>query len=191
MNPYEEKEEIDLLNDESDDNQEFIDDETESEEEEHDMIQQDEIFDTPIIKKVHTAPKKKRVLSEEHKAKLQAGRLRALENRRANARKNKEIKELSKKKKDLEYNSLKKEVDDLEYPNPVSNHKVNSTFQDTYNLTEQQLLDLQEQAVEKYDTKRKARKKEKKEKQHNDNIKNLIQQTTRNVDNAWEMYVQQ
>jgi len=182
MNPYEENKPLDLLNEESEDNAEFI--EEDSEEEIEDEIPQDTIFDAPIIK-VHNAPRQKRVLSEEHKAKLQAGRLRALENRRANAKQNKDMRALSKKKKQLEYDSLKNQVDDLEYKNPVQEESG------LFSLSEKQLIDLQEKAVEKYDTKRKQRKAEKKEKEHNQKIKQFVNSAQSNVDNAWAMYLPQ
>ena len=134
MNPYEEKEPIDLLDEE--DNSEFIVDE-ETEEELEDEIPQSSIFDAPVIKHVE---KPKRVLTEEHKAKLQAGRLRALENRRANARKKKEMKVLKKKKEEVEYDNLVTEVDDLEHYKPK--HKVGQ-----YVLTEDDLIKLQAERV--------------------------------------------
>jgi len=185
MNPYEENKPLDLLNEESEDNAEFLH-ETESEEEIEDEIPQDTIFDTPVIEKIHSAPRPKKVLSEEHKAKLQAGRLRALENRRANARQNKEMRALSKKKQQLEYDNLKHEVDDLEYKNPT--HEEESSL---FSLSEAQLIDLQEKAVEKYDIKRKQRKAEKKDKQHSQKINQFVNSAQSNVDNAWAMYLPQ
>ena len=182
MNPYQEKEQIDLLDEnDEEDNTEFIVDEETEEEELEDEIPQSSIFDAPVIKHVE---KPKRVLSEEHKAKLQAGRLRALENRRANARKKKEMKVLKKKKEEVEYDNLVTEVDDLEHYKPK--HKIGQ-----YVLTEDDLIKLQEKAVESYDNKRKERKKEKQAKKHQDQIKGLIQSTQKNVENSWEMYLPQ
>jgi len=186
MDYYNENDEIDLSNDDANDNTEFVDDDTDEEE---DMIKQNEIFDEPVI----SNQKPKRKLSEEHKAKLQAGRLKALENRRENSRKNKEMKELHKKKKDLEYEHLQKEVDDLEYENPIVNgkNKFNTDFADTYNLSEEQLIDIQEKAVANYDNKRKERKKLKKQAENDKNIRHVVEQAQSNIDNAWMRYIPQ
>ena len=186
MNPYEENVEPVLLetdeNENEEDNSEFIEEDASEEEEVEDEIPTNTIFDeAPVVKPVS---KPKRVLSDEHKAKLQAGRLRALENRRENARKKKEMKQLKKKKEEVEYDNLVNEVDDLEHYKPK--HKIGH-----YVLSEDDLIKLQEKAVESYDNKRKERKKEKQAKKHQESLKGLINQTRTNVENAWEMYLPQ
>lgn len=172
---------VDEINDEdgSVDNSEFV----ESEEEEDEQ----NVFDKPVAKPV----KKKRELSAEHKEKLRQGRLKALENRRKNAQQKREMKELSKKKKEIEHKVLKQEVE--QYENPTIDYSQD--FQKTFNFTEEQLIDLQEKAVEKYDTKRKARKQEKKKKQeeheHTQKVKKVIHNTTSTLDNPWAYYIPQ
>lgn len=166
---------------EVDDNSEFIEDQDDEEDEE------DTIFIKPTVNPV----KKKRQLSEEHKEKLRQGRLKALENRRNNAKQKREMKELQKKKKQLEHEQLKKEVE--KYDNPAMNG-FNEDFKQHFKLTEEQLIDLQERAVEKYDTKRKARKQEKKKKQeeeqHTQKVQQVIRNTTSTLDN-WSYYIPQ
>ena len=67
--------------------------------------------DAPKVKKVkEKAPKKKRVLSEEHKQKLALARQKALEVRRANSKQKKEMKELTKLKKQQELEKLREET---------------------------------------------------------------------------------
>jgi len=167
----------DEINDpsEDNDNSEFV----ESDDDEQD------VFDKPVITQV----KKKRELTAEHKEKLRQGRLKALENRRNNARQKKEMKELAKKKKEMEHKVLKQEVEN--YDNPAMNG-FSEDFKQTWNLTEEQIIDLQEKAVEKYDTKRKKRKEEKKKtqatKNHNDSLKQVVKNTTSTIDNAWTQY---
>ena len=171
---------VDEINDEdgSVDNSEFVESEEEDEQ---------NVFDKPAPKPV----KKKRELTAEHKEKLRQGRLKALENRRKNAQQKREMKELSKKKKEIEHKVLKQEVE--QYENPTIDYSQD--FQKTFNFTEEQLIDLQEKAVEKYDTKRKARKQEKKKKQeeheHTQKVKKVIHNTTSTLDNAWSYYIPQ
>lgn len=75
-------------------------------------LSQAQIFqDPPVMKKVNE-PKKKRVLSEEHKAKLAHARVKALETRRANAALRKEEKELTTKIKHKKIQQLREQVDE-------------------------------------------------------------------------------
>lgn len=76
------------------------------------LLEQGDIFsDTPKVKKVNEKKtKKKRVLSEEHKAKLALARQKALEVRRANSKQKKEMKELTKLKKQQELERLREET---------------------------------------------------------------------------------
>jgi hypothetical protein len=74
-------------------------------------MSQEQIFQTPIIKKVNEKPiKPKRVLSEEHKEKLKLAREKALLTRQANAAIKKETKELEKKVKTNKLNKLRTEA---------------------------------------------------------------------------------
>ena len=62
--------------------------------------------------------------------------------------------DVSNTKEEVEYDTLVNEVDDLEHYKPK--HKIGH-----YVLSEDDLIKLQEKAVESYDNKRKERKKEK------------------------------
>ena len=76
------------------------------------LMEQVDIFsDAPKVKQVkEKAPKKKRVLSEEHKQKLALARQKALEVRRANSSAKKEMKEVTKLKKQQELDRLREET---------------------------------------------------------------------------------
>ena len=76
------------------------------------LMEQVDIFsDAPKVKQVmEKAPKKKRVLSEEHKAKLGLARQKALEVRRANSQAKKEMKDLTKLKKQQDLDKLREET---------------------------------------------------------------------------------
>ena len=76
------------------------------------LMEQVDIFsDAPKVKQVmEKAPKKKRVLSEEHKAKLGLARQKALEVRRANSQAKKEMKDLTKLKKQQDLDRLREET---------------------------------------------------------------------------------
>ena len=170
------------------DNSEFI------ESDDDDQIPQNDIFDKPPV---ITAPvRKKKTLSEEHKKKLMAGRLKGLEARRERARQNKELKELEKKKKQLYRENLQKEVQQMEVINPheelnPSNNGFTDDFKDKYKLSHDDILRMQEEAISNYEIKRKERKAIKKEKEHNDRMKAVVQKAQSNVENAWMMYVPQ
>ena len=73
------------------------------------LSQADIFADPPVVKKVKE-PKKKRVLSEEHKQKLALAREKALATRRANAALKKEEKELQKTIKNNKLNSLREQA---------------------------------------------------------------------------------
>jgi len=76
------------------------------------LMEQVDIFsDAPKVKQVKdNKPKKKRVLSEEHKQKLALARQKALEVRRANSSAKKEMKELTKLKKQQDLDKLREET---------------------------------------------------------------------------------
>jgi len=108
--------------------------------------------------------KPKRKMSEEHKAKLAAARVKALEAKRrkkeerlAAAALDKEEKELMKQQKVKRVKKLKQEVDEPEAPKPV--------VQQQQMFTKQDLEKAQFDAIMKYDALRKHEKAEKKKKE--------------------------
>jgi len=135
--------------------------------EEKKKIVHDEIFD--VIKekpKVCDAKKKRKPLSEEHKAKLAVSRAKALEVRRAKAAERKKMKELEKEEKELlktqkikKVQKLKEEVsDDI----PKEEKRVGVVVPDNGFVTKKDLEQAQLDAIMKYEAIRKARKEEKK-----------------------------
>ena len=74
--------------------------------------------ENPIVITGSAPMKKKRILSEDHKQKLNAARVKALEVRRANAKEKKELKELEKKAKQKKVDDLKKYIGE-DVPVPV------------------------------------------------------------------------
>lgn len=82
------------------------------------LSQADIFADPPVVKKVKE-PKKKRVLSEEHKQKLALAREKALATRRANAALKKEEKELQKTIKNNKLKSLREQANGTVKSDPV------------------------------------------------------------------------
>ena len=184
---------------------EVIDDEDDNEdlmvELEKPKLSQAQIFQTPIIKKV-IEPKKKRVLTEEHKAKLAVAREKALATRRANAAIKKETKDLEKKVKTNKLNKLRKEADesqvemvskfnksveegemvtddDIEFkPKPI---KPIQSMQS--NISQKDLEAVALNAIIGHEKIRKARKKKKKEEEEIIYQQNLLKQQLSNVMN--------
>jgi len=115
--------------------------------------------------------KKKRQLSEEHKAKLALAREKALATRRAKAEEKKKMKEIETKTKELKKKKAQKDLEELEdevetksKPKQIPvNH--GSTNYPTSMLTRKDLEEAQFEAIMKYETIRKARKEEKKKQQ--------------------------
>ena len=138
------------------------------------IIPEENIFQgkEPVVKPVKEKPvKKKRVMTQEQLDRLAKGREKALAKRRAAAAEKKELKDLQKKKKQNELNALRREVGEEPKPvpapapapapvekKPFSNGKLLS-FED---IPPEMLVQLQQAAIEGYDTKRKARKEQKK-----------------------------
>lgn len=129
------------------------------------QIVQEEIFDVKqkVTEKVKPE-KKKRQLSEEHKAKLALAREKALVTRRAKAEEKmkmkaieKETKELKKKKATKELESLKEEVNN---DKPVPTSKTPSAMPQQFTLKD--LEQAQLSAIMSYEQVRKSRKEEKK-----------------------------
>ena len=148
------------------------------------IIPEENIFQgkEPVVKPVKEKPvKKKRVMTQEQLDRLAKGREKALAKRRAAAAEKKELKDLQKKKKDNELNALRREVGGEAVPapaptpapapvekKPFSNGKLLS-FED---IPPEMLVQLQQAAIEGYDTKRKARKEQKKKDAESNHIHN-------------------
>lgn len=116
-------------------------------------------------KKPKGTAKPKRKMSEEHKAKLAAARVKALEAKRrkkeerlAAAALDKEEKELMKQQKVKRVKKLKEEVDEVEASKPVVQNQRQM-------FSQQDLEKAQFDAIAKYDALRKYEKAEKKKKQ--------------------------
>ena len=114
--------------------------------------------------------KKKRVMSEAQKENLKRGREKALAVRRANAQEKKEIKELTAKKKKKDIQKLRDEVGDAPprsapapapapAPQPIPRTDLPPALQ---SLDPDMIRKLQEEAIDGYEKKRKARKELKK-----------------------------
>jgi len=151
------------------------------------IIPEENIFQgkEPVVKPVKEKPvKKKRVMTQEQLDRLAKGREKALAKRRAAAAEKKELKDLQKKKKDNELNALRREVGGEPQPAPapaptpsrapspvhVNEKKVSFTSLD--DLPKEMLVQLQQAAIEGYDTKRKARKEQKKKDAESNHIRN-------------------
>ena len=106
-------------------------------------------------------PKKKRVLSEEHKQKLALAREKALATRRANAQEKKRLNELEKKAKQKKTKELEDYVDDK--PPPVVAKVQEKIIEREPTITKKDIEEAQLEAIMKYETLRKARKKKKQE----------------------------
>ena len=151
------------------------------------IIPEENIFQgkEPVVKPVKEKPvKKKRVMTQEQLDRLAKGREKALAKRRAAAAEKKELKDLQKKKKQNELNALRREVGGEPQPAPapaptpsrapspvhVNEKKVSFTSLD--DLPKEMLVQLQQAAIEGYDTKRKARKEQKKKDAESNHIRN-------------------
>jgi len=136
--------------------------------------------------------KPRKQMSDAHKEKLKFARERAIEVRRQNKilrdeqkARDAEEKELMKKKKEKDFQKLKKEVEEPvdvvkpePKPEPVDKSKQVASEQPLryYTLTQEQLEDLQFNAISKHEVLRKQRKNEKKQKE-------MIQQEKQNLIN--------
>ena len=120
----------------------------------------------PEVKKVQSPKpqKKKRVLSQDHKAKLALAREKALATRRAKAEEKKRMKQIENETKVLRKKKAEKDLEDLK--SNVNNEKpVPTTSQSTapvQTFTKEDLENAQLSAIIQYETIRKARKEEKK-----------------------------
>tara|TARA_R110000737_G_scaffold109891_3_gene142957 strand:- start:536 stop:1201 length:666 start_codon:yes stop_codon:yes gene_type:complete len=144
------------------------------------VIPEEAIFQEKILKvKAVPKEKKKRVMSEEQLERLRLGREKGLAKRRAAAAEKQEIKDLHKKKKQNEIAALRREAGVEEAPTPQPLPKPTKhepepqpeprkSYNSLEDLPADLLVQLQQAAIEGYDTKRKARKAQKiKDKQSN------------------------
>ena len=141
-------------------------------------LEQSLVFQPPP--QVAPVKKKKRVMSEEHKQKLAQARVKALEVRRENARKKKEIKDLKKQQKDNELDELrasvgkkmkesppkpvevKKKIEEIvEEVRHVSVPQQEKQIPSNYKYTQEDVDTITFKAISNYDAIRKQRKKEK------------------------------
>ena len=144
------------------------------------------VVEEPVEKPVKK-PRKKRVMTDAQKERLALARVKALEVRRANAKKKKEIRDLKKQKADQELDQLRndvkpkqnikkeiKEVEETPPPPPSKHHSpINACGQTAktpmYSQEDVDLITFK--AISNYDEVRKQRKKEKLKKREEDNVK--------------------
>jgi uncharacterized protein with von Willebrand factor type A (vWA) domain len=132
-----------------------------------------EIGDPPEVPPVEATPKPakqkkpRKPMSEEHKAKLAQARQKALAVRKAKAQERKQMKEVETKTKQLRQKKKIKEMQELEEEvnESIPPPKKTVVNQPVSNLTKKDLEDAQFEAINKYETLRKARKEEKRKKQ--------------------------
>ena len=131
--------------------------------------------------------KKKRVMSEEHKAKLAVARQKAMITRKANAAKRKEEKELEKEEKQLSTTMRRKRVEKMKQivsDKPVVMKKpevVEKVVEKQVGYTEEQLHSAIAMALEVEDKKRKVRKSKKLEIKKEQESKKKIFNTINNA----------
>lgn len=111
--------------------------------------------------------KARKPMTEEHKAKLALAREKAMAVRKAKAEERKQMKEVETKTKQLRQKKKIKEMKELEEevsekPKPV---KVSAPAYPVSTITKKDLEEAQFEAINKYETLRKARKEEKRKKQ--------------------------
>tara|TARA_R110000764_G_scaffold5211_7_gene20898 strand:- start:1088 stop:1753 length:666 start_codon:yes stop_codon:yes gene_type:complete len=125
------------------------------------LYKQEDIFVKKNQAEPTKPPKKKRVLTEEHKAKLAKAREKALETRRQNSQEKKRIKELEKKAKQKKTKELEEYVEDK--PPPVVAKVQEKIIEREPTITKKDLEEAQLEAIIKYEALRKQRKKKKQE----------------------------
>ena len=118
--------------------------------------------------------KKKRVMSEAHKAKLALSRQKANEARSRKALEKKKMKEIERQTNELQKKKKEKDLEELkeEVEKPVS--KKVETQQNNSTISKEDIEKIQLDAIMKYETLRKARKAEKKEKEKLEAQKNAL-----------------
>ncbi len=141
----------------------------------------------PDVKPDVKPVKKKRVMSEEHKAKLALARQKAMITRKANAAKRKEEKELEKEEKQLSTTMRRKRVEKMKQivsDKPVVMKKpevVEKVVEKQVGYTEEQLHSAIAMALEVEDKKRKVRKSKKLEMKKEEESKKKIFNTINNA----------
>jgi hypothetical protein len=117
----------------------------------------------PVVKKVNSPKplKKKRQLSDDHKAKLALAREKALATRRAKAEEKKRMKQIENETKSLRKKKAEKDLEDLK--SNVNNEKpvINTNSAPVQSFTKEDLENAQLSAIIHYETIRRARKEEK------------------------------
>lgn len=121
-------------------------------------------------------PKKKRVLTEEHKAKLAQAREKALATRRANAQEKKRLKELEKKAKQKKTKELEAYVEDKP---PIVEQVKEKVVEREATITKKDIEEAQLEAIMKYEALRKERKKKKQEEQAEEQKKEKAREAIR------------
>lgn len=152
-------------------------------EQEHIVIEEEKIPDTPkpTLKaakpktETKTEQKKKRQLSEEHKAKLALAREKALVTRRAKAEEKKKMKEIENKTKELQKKKAQKDLEQLEDEVIHDKPSKPTIVQQGSVFTKEDLENAQLDAIMKYEALRKARKEEKRKQQMIDQQKKDLQ----------------
>jgi hypothetical protein len=138
------------------------------------IIPEEDIFQVKKKAKPVKEKKPRKPMSEAQKENLKKGREKALAVRRANAVEKKEIKDLTEKKKKKDIQKLRDEVGEAPAPTPrhIPRSELPSSFQ---SLDPEMIRKLQEDAIEGYDKKRKARKEIKKKEQETNsrNLRNM------------------
>ena len=174
--------------------QEVVEEPQPEPEPDHEPQTLEQIFDgAPKLRRLNSEkkPRKKRVLTEEHKEKLKLAREKALITRRRNAAKRKEIKELEKRKEENKMKQLRKEAgvdeekglnpsmngfneEEPEPPEPVAptpkpryrephvKSNLNSDTTKLISLTAEELEKIQFDAINKHELLRKKREERKK-----------------------------
>lgn len=196
------------------DSEETIEEITEIKVEEKNVIQEEDIFvdKTPkknlVIKEVvedeppATPPpspkakqvktRKKRVMTEEHKAKLALAREKALAKRRENAARKKEIKQLHKEEEEQKYQQLKQRVrtnktakqEKVIESSGVIEEEVKKELKKTNkNYTQEDLDNAVLNGIMKYEVIRKERKKKKQEQKELNNHEEKVRQQVRQIIN--------
>lgn len=144
------------------------------------------IYTEPPVKLTKAGkPRKKRVMTEEQKAKMKAGREAATARKRLEKQDDKKIKELVKQKKKKELERLEKEVNETEEEQEVKQQRIIAKS----DITKEDLIKAQYAAIHTYDSMRKERKAEKKKKQREEQLvkeyQAQVQATIKKV-NDWE-----
>ena len=148
----------------------------------------------------HTKPpKKKRGLTEEHKAKLALARVKAMETRKRNSAEKKEMKQLEAMAKQKKKQELKDYVDDRKPIKdvPIVEKVIEKVVEErpkvptVPTITKQDLEDAQLEAIIKYEALRKERKRVKMEANKVEDEKRVVRQTiqravSRNDSNYWD-----